>query len=419
MIKGFLIFYIICTVGAFVLLIPKLLQFCAAKRVPAKRRASSLRKISLVIPARNESSVIGDLLASVAEQSYPRERFTVNIIVDREDDPTVAIAKEAGARVFVIPGQHCKGDALDGFFRTALQEDDSDAFVIVDADAVLSKNYVEELNNALEYDKQIFTTRKLIKNYLGGNRHSLVCNCSALIYPMNDDMGNCYRAEKNIPLNFIGQGLMLRREVVETLGGWPYKTLTEDFELKMDSLVKGFSSMYYPHAVLFTEEATRLRESRKRQLRWLTGYAQCDRRYKREVRKKLKEERADFFVRYDYFYFKYPIILYLVATAVTAVAGLLFFLANLSNADMAWRSLVFLTLLPLAVTYLILFIYGVLLIRSYAAAFSFLPLRERIATALVYPAFLLELAAFYPVGMLRARKDEAIEWVETERETNG
>lgn len=412
---GFFLFYLICTLQALLLLIPKFFQFRAAKRLPAHKRAREKRRISLVIPARNESKIIGELLDSIDGQTYPREYFSVNIIVDSEDDPTVALAKERNAKVFVVPRQRCKGDALDGFFRPAIKTDPADAFVIVDADAVLSENYLEELNNALEYDRQIFTTRKLIKNYLGGKR-SIVCNCSALIYPMNDDMGNTYRAEKNMPLNFIGQGLMLRREVIEQLGGWPYRTLTEDFELKMDSLLKGFSSMYYPHAVLFTEEATGRRESRKRQLRWLTGYAQCSYVYKKEISRKFKEEGADFATRYDIFYFKYPIIIYLAATIITMLAGVFMFFGYITDLPRALSALLLLTAFPFAATYFILFFYGLMLMKNYRAALCRIPRRERACTALVYPLFLLELAAIYPVGVIRAHMRKSPEWVETERE---
>ena len=52
------------------------------------------------------------------------------------------------------------------FFFIGKKEFESyEAFVVVDADAVLAPDYMTELNNALEYDKDVYNTRKLIKNY--------------------------------------------------------------------------------------------------------------------------------------------------------------------------------------------------------------------------------------------------------------
>ena len=82
---------------------------------PARKRyAREKRRIALLIPARDESRVIGDLFDSILRQTYDRENFDVNVIVKRADDPTVEMAKKLGFSVFVVPDQTCKGAALDG-----------------------------------------------------------------------------------------------------------------------------------------------------------------------------------------------------------------------------------------------------------------------------------------------------------------
>ena len=156
MYEAFLIAYIVVSVVAFLAYIPRLTGFFYAFQKPPYKQAEQRRRIALVVPARNESKVIGDLFASIARQDYDRE-FTVNVIVKDQNDPTVAMALAAGAKVYVVPEQSCKGDALDGYFKALSPEEfeSYDAFVIVDADGVLSPAYVRELNNALEYIDQI------------------------------------------------------------------------------------------------------------------------------------------------------------------------------------------------------------------------------------------------------------------------
>ena len=46
--------------------------------------------------------------------------------------------------------------------------------------------------------------------------------------------------------------------------------------------------MYWPYAVLYTEEALSHRDNYKRRLRWLTGYAQCDEKYKKQIKAQAK-----------------------------------------------------------------------------------------------------------------------------------
>ncbi len=405
-----LIIYVICMLFSAVMISPKVIQLFYCKRLPAQKKAIEKRRIALVIPARNESKIIGDLFESIEAQSYDKDMLSVNIIVKDKLDNTVELASKLGYNVYVVPNQTCKGEALDGFFKQAPH--DCDAYAIIDADAVLTPNYVEELNNALEYDKQIFATKKLVKNYLGDKSHrSTVSNVSALIYPMTDECGNLYRQTKNIPLNLVGQGLMVRREVIEEIGGWPYRTLTEDYELKMDSMVRGFSSMYYPYAVLYTEEAISYKESRKRRLRWVTGYSQCDKKYSGDVKNAIKgRKKGRLAIRYDMFLFKCPIFFYLTASFCTQTVGIIMALKQL-HTPMFLQSML-LVALPIAVTYFVLFIYGAVLMKcaDMPVAFS-----EKLAALLVFPLYILDFVPIYIQGLLGVVRNRPSEWKETER----
>ena len=104
-----LIVYGAAALFAALLYIPKLVQFLHCFFPPERRFAREKRRIALLIPARDESRVIGDLFDSILRQTYDRENFEVNVIVKRADDPTVEMAKKLGFSVFVVPEQTCKG----------------------------------------------------------------------------------------------------------------------------------------------------------------------------------------------------------------------------------------------------------------------------------------------------------------------
>ena len=418
-IKIILIVYAAFSFAAILLYLPKLFGFRYAFRKPPRKSATENRKISVVVPARRESKIIGDLLASMQKQTYDKNFFTVNVIVADEDDPTVAIAKEAGAKVFVVPDQTCKGDALDGYFKAAAGELFAfDAFVIVDADAVLANDYLTELNNALELDYDIFITRKFAKNYLGDRKNRTVfSNCSALTWPILDNLGNLDRLRKEMPLNLCGQGMMLRRRVIEKIGGWPYRTLTEDYELKLDSLVHGFTSTYYPYAVIYTEEALSHEENYHRRLRWLTGYAQCGRKYKRQIASQAKERGGRLtYGEIEYFFGILPILLFFTATVLTMLsgAGLAVYYA-VKRVEFWNEASFYLVLLPFLTLYFLLFVYGVLGTCSDPEAFRVLSVGERAAMLLFNPFYLLEYVPIFLKSWRNARKNKLPAWRETAR----
>ena len=419
--KGFLIAYIVLTTVSFLAYIPRLVGFFYAFKKPRYTRAETKRRIGVIIPARNESKVIGDLFASIERQDYDRACFDVNVIVKDADDPTVAMAEAMGARVVTVPDQCCKGDALDGFFRALSKEEMAgyDAFVIVDADGVLSPNYLTELNNALENDYDIFLTRKYMKNCLGDrSKRTVFSNNSALTWAMLDDLGNRYRMEKDIPLTMCGQGMMVRRSVIETLGGWPYRTLTEDYELRLDGVLKGFRSMYWPYAVLYTEEALSHRDNYNRRLRWLTGYQQCDEKYKKQIKAQAKARGRMTRAERDCLYGLYPLAFYAAASIFTIAAGcvLAILYALGGEGALMMSSILYLIVVPFATMYVLLFIYSMLAMIASREAFVILSFGEKFATLLIAPFYILEYIPIYIDGHIRLRKKARLEWGESKRE---
>lgn len=411
--------YVALAIVTLILYLPRLFGLrYGFKKFPHKSVAPK-RRIAILVPARGESAIIGDLFDSIERQDYDRDFFETFVIVKESDDPTIELAKKAGASVTVVPEQKCKGDALDGLFKSLSKEKlgSFDAFLIVDADGVFSPNYVSELNVALEYEADIFITRKIAKNFLGNRGvRSLSSNCAALTWPIVDDLGNAYRTKKGIPLNICGQGLMLRREVIEEIGGWPYRTMTEDYELKLDSILRGFKSMYYPHAVLYTEEATSHHENFVRRTRWLTGYKQCNKKYKKSIKNKTKENKGMTGGEKEYFFGMVPYFLFLADTILTAVCGLVLSAYYYFTGSSQWLyALILLTALPIAILYEILLFYSWIALVVARNDFRSITKRERIAVALFNPIYLLEYVCVYFSSLKQFHGHDAPVWHQTER----
>lgn len=416
-----LIIYAVLAAFAIILYFPRILGYRYGFKSVQHPRATANRRIGVVIPARGESKIIGDLLQSLESQDYDKNFFEIFVIVKDMDDPTVQIAAKRGISVTVIPDQKCKGDALNGFFNGNLSDKlaSFDAFVIVDADGVLASDYLSELNRALEQDADIVVTRKLAKNFLGGkSSRSLFSNCAALIWPEVDELGNARRTRKGVPLNICGQGLMVRRRVIEEVGGWPNSSFTEDFELKVLSILNGFKSVYYPYAKIYTEEATGFKENFNRRVRWMAGVQQCNRLYAQNMREDVQQNTAH--VRSGYFSDVVPYVLYLLSTILTVLwgAGLTVHFVAVHSPQWIW-SLCLLVILPTAALYLLLFVFGIIALAASGGAFRVVTLHERIAMIFYNPFYLLGFLPAYVAGFVYIHKKGALVWRQTERVMRG
>ena len=329
------------------------------ERLHAKRK----RRFALLIPARDESAAIAPLLDSVKRQTYPAELVDVYVIVKDPEDPTIGMVRETlpDAVVQVVPNQKRKADAMDACMQTILSTGGApDAYLIVDADCILAANYVEEMNNALESGAEVVIPRKLIKNWLTDKKkyRTLYANCSALTYVGVDDMGNKSKSKRGYPLALCGQGMLIGARVISTLGGYPFRSLTEDYEIAVECMRRGYKQLYYEYAEIYSEEPLTRREYNKRRVRWLKGFAQFRKTYGGEIREMTfghgKPDRGNLHFLYDL----YPVYLMLGGAGVGFGACLVLALVRaLSGAGGAAGALLW-SLLPFGIAYLDLFVFG-------------------------------------------------------------
>src|SRR5574344_953602 len=67
--------------------------FFTRKFKPAKKK----HKYGILIAARNEEKVIGNLLDSINKQDYPKKLITIFVVADNCTDATATIARKHGA----------------------------------------------------------------------------------------------------------------------------------------------------------------------------------------------------------------------------------------------------------------------------------------------------------------------------------
>ena len=70
------------------------------RKYPVSGQAKTLHRYAVLISARNEEEVIGELIESLQQQDYPKELLDIYVIADNCTDATAQVARQAGAHVY-------------------------------------------------------------------------------------------------------------------------------------------------------------------------------------------------------------------------------------------------------------------------------------------------------------------------------
>lgn len=237
----------------------------------AKRR----HRFAVVISARNESGVIGNLIQSIRAQKYPSELVDVFVVADNCTDNTAQVARDAGAIVYerFNREQVGKGYALDWMFKI-IEEKHADknyeGYIIFDADNVLDENYIEEMNKVFDNGYRIITSYRNSKNY---DTNWITAGYSLWFLREARYLNNA-RMQLHTSCAISGTGFLVSAEVIRENDGWIHHLLTEDIEFTTDSIIHGEKIGYCAKAILYDEQPTTLKQSYTQRLRWAKGFYQ-------------------------------------------------------------------------------------------------------------------------------------------------
>ena len=247
--------------------------------------AAPKTKFAVLIPARNEESVIGDLLDSLNNQQYPSDMYKVYAVINNCTDRTKQRALEYGAEIIECEGKiSCKGDVLKYAFNR-LRSTDTDAFIIFDADNVVHPDFLSAMNNVYASGHYVAQGRKDTKN-MGDN---WISASYSLFYNLQNFFYNRSRTHIGAAATINGTGFMVAKHLVED--GFEPHTVTEDIELALMCLLKGHKVVYTDAAVTYDEQPTDFRTAWHQRKRWSRGIIQCLIRYSPSLFKRFITER--------------------------------------------------------------------------------------------------------------------------------
>ena len=240
-------------------------------RLPEAKR---LHRFAFMIAAHNEELVIGELIRSIADQDYPSALIDVFVVADACTDATARVAREAGATVYERDDLARRGKswALDMGFDRVLNEkgdDHYDAFFVFDADNLLSKDYVSQMNRLFDLGYLVGTSYRNSKNF----DSSWISSAYTTWFMREARFLNNSRMMLRTGCAISGSGWMVSSRIIRAMHGWDFHTLTEDIQFSTFCAANNVRIGYAP-AVFYDEQPVTFKASWVQRMRWTKGFYQ-------------------------------------------------------------------------------------------------------------------------------------------------
>ena len=232
--------------------------------------------VTLVVPARNEASVIGETLATLAAQRYPGEggpRFDVLVVDDGSHDGTLDVARRAvgsgGPSVEVIrrepdDGPRTKAAVLN-FARPLCR---GDVIGVLDADARVAPDFLAQVMDAWSTDPGAAAIQAQRR---AGNAAASWLAAAQDEELLMDMASQCGRRATDGTAELRGNGMFVRRERLDMVGGWNAAALTEDLDLSTRLVAAGERIGLAPQAEVGEEAVLAVAALWRQRMRWAEG----------------------------------------------------------------------------------------------------------------------------------------------------
>lgn len=231
--------------------------------------------VTIMVPSHNEGVVIRRTAESLLRLDYPHDRYEVIIINDNSSDNSAEILadvqKKYKGRNFkvintdAVTGGKGKSNALNLAFNMSRGE----YLAIYDADNTPEPKALKYLVQTIDEDEKLgavigkFRCRNKNVNLL-----TAFINIETLSFQWMAQAGRWQLLKLcTIP----GTNFIIRRKLIEEMGGWDTKAITEDTEISFRLYRMGYKIKFMPLAVTWEQEPQTLKVWFRQRSRWAKG----------------------------------------------------------------------------------------------------------------------------------------------------
>ncbi len=187
-------------------------------------------QVSLLVAAKNEEIVIGNLVAMLCNLDYPADKYEVWAIDDRSTDNTPAILDRLATeypQLKVVHRAVNAGGGKSGALNQVIPQTFGDIIGVFDADAKVSPDLLRRVVPLFDHTQMgAVQVRKAIAN----SEENLWTKGQAAEMALDS-----YVQQQRIAVGGIGElrgnGQFVSRKALDSCGGWNEETITDDLDL--------------------------------------------------------------------------------------------------------------------------------------------------------------------------------------------
>ena len=231
--------------------------------------------VTIMVPAHNEGVVIVKTVESLLRFDYPQDRYEIIVINDNSSDNSAELlaaiqSKNPTRQLHIINtdavvGGKGKSNALNIGFKQAK----GDLIAIYDADNTPEKTALRYLVAELSNDDKLGA---VVGKFRTRNRNASLLTRFINIETLSFQwMAQAGRWQLFKLCTIPGTNFIMRREIIEAIGGWDEKALAEDTEISFRIYMMGYKIKFQPKAVTWEQEPQTLKVWFRQRTRWVKG----------------------------------------------------------------------------------------------------------------------------------------------------
>ena len=238
---------------------------------------AELPHVTVQIPLRNERYVVTRLLNASADLEWPRDKLTLQVLDDSNDDTTtlaqriVTEKQQLGLDMILIQRQHPQGYKA-GALAAGLQRTSSEYIAIFDADFLPPPDFLRHTVPHLMQNQQLGFVQTRWGHLNAG--YSAITRAQALLLDAHFTIDHVARQHAQLFINFNGTAGVWRRQAIDAAGGWQSDTIAEDLDLSFRAQLAGWPGLYLPDIVAPAEVPPLITSFKQQQYRWAKGATQ-------------------------------------------------------------------------------------------------------------------------------------------------
>jgi len=250
-----------------------------------RRHPQSLPRISILLPAYKEGNVIKESVGALYKSNYPKNKFEILILLERDDPETIKVAKQLSkkyknVRAVIVKSEKYK--TKPNALNQGLPPTKGDIVGAIDAEDIVEKNLLLKVAytiwfkgyDAVQGVLDMVNDADGWKNLMQRAEYS---HWFRRMLPGLESTG--------LPIPFGGSTNFFRKDLLISVGGWKPDNLTEDFELGLriynkkqsESLKQGKVEII--HSITLEESPTSWRSWLRQRTRWQQGKLQTAKDY--------------------------------------------------------------------------------------------------------------------------------------------